>query len=214
MLFSTSSNRCYLLYFGATTACKWFVLSEKRFLHFPNAEESKSSPHLIFLVLTLLTQFFNLAWRFLIFTAPRNSKKPKRYLNRNIMKEKLRAEPLCPNIYTHETPWQNTSVIQTNKENFISGYEQLLREISAWSEGISFQQHPGPQEKPVLHKRDWSAMCTSALHLSIFHTSHFCLHFVYSLSSSDTVFILRIRKQQPNSHWCLDQLPWTPRLLR
>lgn len=50
--------------------------------------------------------------------------------------------------------WQNTSVIQTNKENFISDYEQLLGEVIAWSEGISFQQHPGPREKPVLHKRD------------------------------------------------------------
>lgn len=79
------------------------------------------------------------------------------------------------------------------------------------NEGISFQQHPHPQEKPALHKRDWTVRCTWALPLSIFYIlflsvlilvfHHFLLTQNYKKNPSKTTL----------SH--LDWLPWTLRLL-
>lgn len=98
--------------------------------------------------------------------------------------------------------------------------ESRTKRISSWAknscwerlahrgcEGISFQQHPHPQEKPVLHKRDWTVRCTWALPLGVFPTFPFCLHFSFSSFSPDTVFISRIRKNPAKPHHSLTPRP-------
>lgn len=122
----------------------------------------------------------------------------------------LRAKLLCPNIYTLEMLWQNTSVIQSHKQREFylglrtaAGRDQHRERVRACpSSSILI-----PKKHPCCTKAT-DIRCTWALPLSIFHTSPFCLHFgFFSSFSPGTAFIFRITKNFNKTHHSLTPRP-------
>lgn len=88
---------------------------------------------------------------------------------------------------------------QTKRISFCAKSSCWERSAHRQSDGISFQQHPCPQEKPVLHERDWTVKSTWALPLNIFHTfSIFMLFFHYFLLTQFSFWELQKNPTKPH----------------